>query len=488
MTPGRASGSGSPTPDRCLTVVVPCYDEAPTVVQVVKRVLAEPFVLEVVVVDDGSTDGTADALATIDDSRVHVVRHAVNRGKGAALRTGFEHARGPFVGVQDADLEYDPKDFADLLAPLLADQADVVYGSRFLTSDAHRVLYYWHSVGNRLLTLYSNMLTNINLTDMETGYKVFRRDVLERITIEEDRFGFEPEITAKVAALGCRIFEVGISYHGRSYAEGKKIGWRDGAHAISVITRHGLSSRVERRRARRRPSQFAAADAELADTLETLDGAERYVGWIASLVRPHVRGRVLEVGAGHGTFSPLLAETASDLLITEPSERAAELLRERFRDLPNSSVVQADLEAAIASGPFDTAVLINVLEHIADDDQALAHLHAALAPGGRLVLFVPAYELLFSAYDRSIGHFRRYRRAELVRKVERAKLRVVDARYVNAIGFFGWLVTAKLLGARPTQSKLVRPYDRVAVPISRAIESRFTPPFGQSVLLVAERV
>jgi glycosyltransferase involved in cell wall biosynthesis len=479
--------TGSTTPDRCLSVIVPCYDEESTIARVVERILAESFVLEVVIVDDGSNDGTAAVLASITDPRVRVIRHPINRGKGAALRTGFALARGQFVAVHDADLEYDPKDLAKLLAPLLADQADVVYGSRFSASHERRVLYFWHSVGNRMLTLYSNMLTDLNLSDMGTGCKVFRRDVLDGITIDEDRFGVEPEITAKVAALGCRIFEVGISYHGRSYAEGKKIGWRDGVRAIWVITRYSLAARTERRRVRRRPSQFAAADNELAGTLENLDGAVHYVDWISSLVVPHVRGRVLEVGAGHGTFSARLAEAATDLVISEPSARAAMLLRERFGAGPSPSVVQADLEDAASNGPFDTMVLINVLEHLADDDKALALMYDGLAPGGRIVVFVPAHEMLYSEYDRSIGHYRRYRRGELLGKVERANLRVVDAYYVNAIGFFAWYLTARLLRKRPTQAGLVHTYDRLVVPVARALESRVRPPFGQSVLIVAER-
>jgi glycosyltransferase involved in cell wall biosynthesis len=476
-----------PVDSPCLSVVVPCFNEEASVERAVGRVLAQPFVAEVVVVDDASTDGTAAILRTLDDPRVRVVTHPVNRGKGAALRTGFAQARGPFVAVQDADLEYDPADLAKLLVPLQAGDADVVYGSRFLTSDAHRVLYFWHSVGNRVLTLYSNMLTNLNLTDMETCYKVFRREVLDRITIEEDRFGVEPELTAKVAALGCRIYEVGISYHGRSYAEGKKIGWKDGVRAMWVMSRYRAWTRSERRRATRQPSIFDDADAELAGTLETLDGADRYVEWIASLVVPNLRGRVLEVGAGHGTFSAVLAGAASELVVSEPSERASELLRERFAGHPGIRVISADLEAAAAEGPFDGVVLLNVLEHIADDEKALAQIHDLLAPGGRAVVFVPAFEALYSAYDKSIGHHRRYRRTEVVRKAERAGLRVVDARYVNAIGFFGWLTTAKLLRTRPTQTALVERYDRLAVPLARAIESRARPPFGQSVLLVAER-
>jgi glycosyltransferase involved in cell wall biosynthesis len=231
-----------PPPEPVLSVVMPCFNEAATVAESVARVLGQPFVREVIAVDDCSTDGTLKILEDLDDPRIRVLRHDRNRGKGAALRTGFAAATATYVGIHDADLEYDPADFALLLAPLLAGHADVVYGSRFVSTEARRVLYFWHSVGNRILTLYSNMLTNLNLTDMETCYKVFRREVLERITIEEDRFGVEPELTAKVAALKVRIYEVGISYHGRTYDDGKKIGWRDGVRALVVITKHAGAS------------------------------------------------------------------------------------------------------------------------------------------------------------------------------------------------------------------------------------------------------
>ena len=237
--------TASPRP--CLTVVVPCYNERGTVLDLIDRVLVSPWVTEVVVVDDGSTDGTRDLLADVDDQRVTVVLHDVNQGKGAALRTGFAKAGSEYVIVQDADLEYDPAEYGELLAPLEADLADVVYGSRFMSHRPHRVLYFWHSLGNRGLTLLSNMFTDLNLTDMETCYKAFRREVIQSITIEEDRFGFEPEITAKVARGRWRIYEVGISYAGRTYAEGKKIGWRDGVHALVCIVRYSpLGERFRR--------------------------------------------------------------------------------------------------------------------------------------------------------------------------------------------------------------------------------------------------
>ncbi len=230
-------------PEPLLTVVVPCYNEESTLEECVSRVLeleGRGIDLEIIIVDDASTDRSglvAEALAR-RHPQVRVLRHEKNRGKGAALRTGFREARGRFVAVQDADLEYNPLELADLLEPLLSGQADVVYGSRFLGGRPHRVLYFWHSLGNAFLTLVSNMFTDLNLTDMETCYKVFRREVIQSIEIEEDRFGFEPEITAKVAHGGWRVYEMGISYHGRTYAEGKKIGWKDGVRALYCIFRY----------------------------------------------------------------------------------------------------------------------------------------------------------------------------------------------------------------------------------------------------------
>jgi glycosyltransferase involved in cell wall biosynthesis len=222
-----------------LTVVIPVYNEVHTLLSLIDRVQAVAIEKELVLVDDCSSDGTRDLLQrTAFPANVRVLYHERNQGKGAALRTGFAAATGDVVIIQDADLEYDPEEYPKLLEPIVAGRADVVFGSRFAGGESHRVLYFWHSLGNKFLTLASNAFTNLNLTDMETCYKVFRRDVLQRITVEENRFGFEPEITAKVAKLRVRIYEVGISYAGRTYEEGKKIGWRDGVRALWCIVKY----------------------------------------------------------------------------------------------------------------------------------------------------------------------------------------------------------------------------------------------------------
>ena len=222
---------------------MPCYNEINTIDAIINKILAVPLNMEreLLIIDDYSTDGTRDYLDGLKGrEEIRVIYHEKNMGKGAALRTGFAHASGDVIIIQDADLEYDPNEYAKLLQPILDGNADVVYGSRFAGGESHRVLYFWHSLGNKFLTLLSNMFTNLNLTDMEVCYKVFKRQVLEGVELKEDRFGFEPEFTAKIAKKNCVIYEVGISYYGRTYAEGKKINWKDGFRAVYSIVKYGL--------------------------------------------------------------------------------------------------------------------------------------------------------------------------------------------------------------------------------------------------------
>jgi SAM-dependent methyltransferase len=469
----------------CLAVVMPCYNEASTILESARRVLASPFTQELIIVDDASTDGTTALARSITDPRVRVLVQPFNQGKGAALRRGFPEATADFVVVQDADLEYDPSDYGTLLAPLLAGSADVVFGSRFAITQPHRVLYFWHAVGNKVITLASNMVTNLNLSDVETCYKVFRREVIQSIELEEDRFGFEPEITAKIAKGGWRLYEVGISYSGRTYDEGKKIGWWDGLRAVYCILRYSRSRETRDIRAEA-PLSFAEADHELIETLDNLDGADQYVDWIYALVSPHLGKDVLEAGAGHGTFTELLRDSRR-VVVCDPSARCAALLRERFESDPTVVILNTDLHGAIDEGPFDSVVMINVLEHVEDDAAALRDAFAGLRPGGRLILWVPAMDWLYSDLDRRFGHHRRYHLKQLRRLLADTGFDAAELRYVNALGAFGWWLMAKQLKRRPTSAASVQLFDRLVVPVQRRIDEKTRLPWGQSIFAVGVR-
>ncbi len=483
----RCSNMSEPV-RRCLSVVMPCFNESSTVATAIAQVLASPYVAELIVVDDGSTDGTRDIIRGIDDPRCRLLEQPVNLGKGAALRRGFKEATADFVIVQDADLEYDPADYTHVLQPLLDGKADVVFGSRFLGGRAHRVLYYWHSVGNKILTMASNMLTNLNLTDMETCYKAFRRELIQSVEIEEDRFGFEPEITAKVTRKGWRVYEVGISYSGRTYEEGKKITWRDGVRAMYSIIHYsrsprGRGDRTAALKARVQPPH--AAESELASTLDSLEHAPNYADWIYSLCEQHLGTEVLEVGAGHGSLTRRLM---ADRFVTalDMSKGCVDVLEEQLGHRPNVEVVHGDAMTFVRGEHYDSAVVVNVLEHIPDDLGALRSIASSLRPGGRLLVFAPAFDGLYSEFDRRIGHLRRYRRAQLVELADQAGLSVREARYVNPLGGIGWWLVARQLGQRPTPSH-IRIIDRLFVPMLRQLDRRQPASFGQSVFLVAER-
>jgi 2-polyprenyl-3-methyl-5-hydroxy-6-metoxy-1,4-benzoquinol methylase len=347
-----------------------------------------------------------------------------------------------------------------------------------------------------LLTTISNMFTNLNLTDMETCYKAFRREVLDDIDIREDRFGFEPEITAKVARRGWRVYEVGISYDGRTYAEGKKIGWRDGVRAVWSILRYSrIADRVDERAVHRSagPVPFDDADAELATSLDSLDGADNYTDWLVSMCEPYLGDDVLEVGAGHGQLTERILR-GRRVTVTDLSKRCIDLLEDRFGHDPSFEACCCDLEELLHDreggdrrSRYDAAVVVNVLEHIDDDVGALAAAAQLVRPGGHVIVFAPAFDGLYSEFDRRIGHRRRYRRAHLVEVADLAGLEIVEARYVNTLGAIAWWAYARHLRRTPTKPRNVTMFDRVVVPALRRYEERREPSFGQSVFLVGRR-
>src|SRR6266849_4959915 len=438
-----------------LSVVVPVYNEAHTIREILGRVARVPIPKAVIVVDDGSTDGTTQILRDLEASPqvltresgaipfgFEVVVHEKNRGKGAAIRTGLARVTGDMVIIQDADLEYDPSEYPKLIQPILDGKADVVYGSRFL-GYPRRVLFFWHTVGNNFLTLVSNMFSNLNLTDMECGYKVFRTEVVKSMRLRCDRFGFEPEITAKIARGGWRIYEVPISYAGRTYA---------------------------------------------ATTLRRVSQLSRYNAWLYEQISPFVGRRILEVGAGLGTMTTYLLDrelvVASDI-----NPRYLDALRATLGSRHNVVVQQLDLNAPVpewvAKCSLDTIMCLNVLEHIEDDEGVLRRLHDALSPHGCVLLIVPAMRMLYGTIDETIGHFRRYQRDELSAKLRRAGFLVEEARYINLIGVPGWFLSGRLL-RRKTVTGLQARLNDLLVPVLR-LERHFRPSFGMSLLAVGRK-
>ncbi len=469
-----------------LSIVIPVYNEERTIAEIIRRVIAAEIdhEKEIIVVDDGSTDRTRAILKTIagtrgptDDSRkttIRVVCHERNRGKGAAIRTGIGYVSGEIVILQDADLEYAPAEYPKLIQPIISGDADVVYGSRF-GGYPRRVLYFWHTVGNKLLTLLSNILTDMNLTDMETGYKVFRADVIKSLPLESDRFGIEAEVTAKIAHRGCSVYEVPISYRGRTYAEGKKISWKDGIATLWFIVKYAVFD-AERR----------SDHGDL--TLRRVRRMHRYNRWIWEKLSPYTGTRVLEVGSGLGTMTHYLLDrelvVASDI-----NERYLRLLREKFRGLPNIEVHCLDLNEfqghEYAELGLNTVVCLNVLEHVEDDVRALKELHALLRPEGRLLLIVPAHQRLFGTIDRAIGHYRRYSRAELVAKLTASGFRVHRLEFQNVPGMIGWYLNGRILRRRAIPG-IQSWINDLFIPLLR-LEDRVNPSFGLSLIAVAQK-
>ncbi len=462
-----------------LSVIVPVYNEVGTVRTLLERVMAVPIAKQIVVVDDASTDGTGAVLEELrgvperPGNRLEVVLQDRNRGKGAAVRTGIAHATGDAIIIQDADLEYDPADYPRLLQPILAGYADVVYGTRFAGGGPRRALSFRHKLANRALTLFSNLCTNLDLTDMETCYKLFRADILKRIPIRSDRFGLEPELTAKIAHLRCRVYEVPIAYHGRQYSEGKKIGWKDGFSALWTIVRFTLRPDVGR-------------EDEASAALWRVEGLHRYTEFLWDLIRPWVGSRVLEVGAGTGAITRYLA-TREHLLATDADPEYVALLRRTFEANPKVDVRLVDPAAlaqdSLLPASFDTVVCANLLGHVADDEAVLRAMRAMLAPGGRVVLVVPALHGLYGSIDRAIGHHRRYARDELAAKLRASGLAVEQLRYFNLLGAPGWFLNSRVLRRRQVPGLQARLHDRL-VPLLRLEERWKQAPFGMSLLAV----
>jgi len=457
-------------------VIVPCYNERATVAELLRHVRDVPIEKEILVVDDQSTDGSRELVASLaaEWPEIRQLVQPVNQGKGAAIRRGIAEARGDIVLIQDADLEYDPAEYPKLIQPIVDGHADVVFGSRF-AGYPRRVMLFWHRLGNTFLTFLSNMTTNLDLSDMETCYKVFRREVIQSISLRSNRFGIEPEITAKVARRGYRVFEVPIAYYGRDYWEGKKIHWKDGFAALWTILRYGLFD-------------DRAAEPRTFVQLRRRARLRRYNEWVWWALQPYAGQRVLEAGAGNGTMTRFLY--GRELIVAGDKETAyVDRLRNAFRRRPGIAVERVDLESdavlELARYGFDTVTCINVLEHTVDDAAALRRAWQLLVPGGRVLIFVPAGRALFGTLDRGIGHQRRYEREELVGKLQQAGFEVEQVSWQNRVAKAAWWLNAKVFRRRALPSAQSRLFD-FFVPLFRALDGS-NPSSGLSLIAIGRK-
>lgn len=421
--------------------------------QVLNAPLPENLERELVIVDDCSTDGTSEILDRIaaQEPCIRLFRKKVNEGKGAAVRSAIREAQGDFCLVQDADLEYDPSEYPTLLRPLLSGHADAVFGSRYLVREQTRVLPFWHSMINKTLTLLSNMFCNLNLTDMETCYKVFRTDLLKSIPIRSDRFGFEPEITMKCAKRKLRIYEVPISYHGRTYEEGKKIGWKDGVKALGVILHFWLIDDLY-------VEPYGRA------FLNNLTGTPQYLNWISRVLRPNLGDSVLELGAGIGNIAGHLMGRRLRYVAAEKDPLYLHALRNRFLRTPNVEVLTLDPESPEdyerTGGPFDTVLCVNVLEYARDPSAVISSAAGVLKPGGSLIILTPQDQALYGSLDKALGHRRRFSTADLRTLLETHGFVIREVRQLNKIGTVGWVLYGKLLRMNRINKVMLKIFDK----------------------------
>jgi glycosyltransferase involved in cell wall biosynthesis len=441
-----------------ISILVPLYNEEEFVATLLGRVIAAPlpegFEREIIVADDGSTDASVEEVEAVAEQHPGVIRLLKtdrNQGKGSALRRAIAEARGEFCIIQDADLEYNPNEYPKLLGPLVDGRADAVFGSRFMTSGERRVLYFWHSLANHLLTGMCNVFADLNLTDMETCYKAFRTSLLQSIPLRSQRFGFEPEITIKLAKRQARIYETPISYSGRTYDEGKKIGLQDAFEAFWVILKTALSRDI-----------YFAKDKEILDAFA---GAPNFNRWMADTIRPYVGRRVLEIGAGMGNLTRQLVPGRKRYVATDIDHEHLDRLSNRLANRPNLEIAELNAASPENHAPFqgqmDTIICLNVLEHIQDDLAALRNIRSMLADGGRAVILVPSGQSIFNSLDEELGHFRRYSEDQLRERMTAAGLNVEKILRFNRASRPGWWLNGTVLKRRTIGRLQLRNFDRL---------------------------
>jgi len=465
-----------------LSVIIPCYNEILTIEAILEKIgqvqLKNGIMKEAVIVDDFSGDGTRELLEDIRRrdipgiSEIKVFLQPENRGKGAAIIRAIPECSGDYIVIQDADLEYNPEDWNTLLRPVFENNADVVYGSRF-KGNYMRTLYFWHSIGNRFLTLLSNMFSNLFITDMETCYKLFRTDILQNINLESKRFGFEPEITAKISKIHDLVmYEVPISYQGRTYSEGKKINWKDGVAALYFIVKYSLF-----------PGQVLKNSQE--DILYNLESSGHY-GKILQYIKPRIGAKVLELGCGKGALTSHLVKMRKNIFCVDNNEKLLRLLRERFSHIKNLNIKAGDVRDIKTDFPgeqFDTVIAFNLMEHIGDDKTFAETVHSALKPGGEFIGIVPAYQCLFNTLDEAVGHKRRYNALSLKNTLK--TFSGIEIRYYNSLGTAGWLFSG-ILKRKYISNISIMIFNMLKLPVN-ILDTMLMNSFGLNLLFIAKK-
>jgi glycosyltransferase involved in cell wall biosynthesis len=463
-----------------LSVLMPVYNERRTLREIVRRVLTQSVKgvdkLELVIVDDCSNDGSADIIRQLQEEHpeiIHPILLEENQGKGNAIHLAIQTASGDIGIIQDADLEYDPADYDIVLAPILAGDADVVYGSRFAEREQRRVLYFRHTLANRFLTFLSNWFTNLNLTDMETCYKAFRLEVAKTIPIRSKRFGIEPELTAKFAKRKLRVFEVPISYHGRTYAEGKKITWKDGLRAFFVIIKFWLID------------DMFEGDYGQKDLID-MEAAPKYTEWTLERTKPYMGNLLLEIGSGIGNDVRILMQH-TDVIATEIEPVYLQVLRNAYFNTPGVAVYVWD--ATRPPPPdlpqADTILCSNVIEHIQDDQKVVFNADQVLKPGGRMIFIVPRGQKLYSSLDEAIGHVRRYDEDRLRSLFTNLGYEIDELFTLNKIGVLGWWYRGKVAKEQAIGRFGLKAFNML-VPVFKLIDP-ILPWKGLSLVIVARK-
>lgn len=461
---GQSKNELDCNPPPLLSIVVPVYNERRTLRSLLQKVLHTPMGVpyEILVVDDRSTDGSDEIIRAmaLQDARIKPIFQSRNGGKGSCLHTALRHAAGEIFIVQDADLEYNPEEIPRIIKPILDGKADAVFGSRFAGSECRRVLYYWHSIANMFLTWLTNIVCDLNLTDMETCYKAVRLEILKQIPLRCKRFGFEPEVTIRLAQWGARIYEVPISYSGRTYEEGKKITWKDGLRALIAIFWTAFLNR-----------RFTTHDGFYVLTAVRGDGLNK---WMYSQFVRFVGQNVLEAGCGIGNLSRFMLSKNS-LTCVDIDKLYVDAIDQKFGHLENFSAIRADLSSSEFKSKLDVAkstdtiICLNVLEHIRNDDEVIRNFYDIVEEGGHVIVLVPQYESLFGPVDTTVGHVRRYSRPDLERKFRDAGFDIIHSQPFNRLGAIGWWLNGKVF-RKSTLSPLSMWLFNLSLPAAKLIE------------------